>query len=164
MWRGGTYYAGQRRSDEKTPRKDSTASIALVYYSEWATPEAARRFAEIYQKQFPRKYEHLRVIPVSQQKSDQFGDHETAYDTDQGYAIVSVSGNGVFISEGFTPDEAHKLQAMFLAGRTEGALEAAAPAPENDLTAGLRTFLAHAGVMRCALPHHPVSLRSSFVY
>jgi len=162
-WRGGTYYAGQRRSDEKTARKDSAASIALVYYSEWASPEAARRFAEIYQKQFPRKYEHLKVIAATQQKQDQFGDHETAYDTDQGYAIVSVSGNGVFISEGFTQDEAHKLQAMFLAGRTEGALEASSPAPDTDLTASLRNFFAHAGVMRCALPHHAVS-RSSFVY
>jgi hypothetical protein len=166
QWRGGTYYAGQRRSDEKTPRKDSTASIALVYYSEWASPEAARRFAEIYQKQFPRKYGHLKLVAASQEKSDQLGDHETAYNTDEGYAVVSVAGNGVFISEGFTQDEAHKLQAMFLAGRTEGALQASAPSltPDNDLSASLRTFLAHAGVMRCALPHHPVGLRSSFVY
>ena len=166
QWRGGTYYAGQRRSDEKSPRKDSTSSIALVYYSEWASPEAARKFAEIYQRPFPRKYEHLKAVSASVEKQDQLGDHETAYDTDEGYVVVSVAGNGVFISEGFTRDEARQLQAMFLAGRTEGALEVSVPSisPERDLSGSLRKFLAHTGVMRCALPHRSLGLRSSFVY
>lgn len=166
LWRGGTYYAAQRRSDEKSPRKDSPSSIALVYYSEWTTPEAARKFAEIYQKQFPRKYSHVQIIPASANKEAQLGDPETAYNTDDGYALVSVNGKGVFVSEGFTQDEARKLQVMFLAGRTEGALEAAAPSlatpglpmpgltPDRDLSGSLREFLAHAGMMRCALPHH----------
>jgi hypothetical protein len=153
-WQGGTYYAAQRRSDLQTPRADSQQSIALVYYSEWASPEAARRFAEIYLKQFPRKYTHLQVIPAHADDPP-LADSETAYQADGSYALVSVTGNSVFVSEGFTQPEARKLQGMFLAGRTQGAMEATLR-PSEDLSGGLRRVIANAGMLRCALPRVPV--------
>jgi hypothetical protein len=156
-WKGGTYYAAQRRSDLKTPRQDSVDSIALVYYSEWTSKDAAHKFADIYQKQFPRKYAHVQAIqPTAEQPAV---DGETAYQADGSYALVSVSGNTVFISEGFTEPEARKLQGMFLAGRTEGAVEASL-APQKDLTSPMRRLFANIGMMRCALP----PAHSQFVY
>ncbi len=148
-WKGGTYYAAQRRADLKTPKQDTPDSLAIVYYSEWTSKEAARKFAEIYQKQFPRKYEHLKVIKPDTADAPA-ADSETAYDADGTFAVVSVVGNSVFVSEGFTQPEARKLEALFLAGRTEGAVDATNL--PHDLTGGLRGFLGNAGVMRCALP------------
>ena len=152
-WQGGTYYAAQRRRDMQSPRKDSFDSIALVYYSEWTSKAAAGKFAEIYQKQFPRKYQHLQVVkPLPDAPS--LADTETVYQADGTYALVSVTGNSVFISEGFTESQARKLQAMFLAGRSQGAVEASL-LPPQDLSGSLRSFFADAGMLRCALPHQP---------
>ncbi len=156
-WRGGTYYAVQRRSDIGTPRQATPGSLALVYFSAWDTPQAATKFADVYQRQFPRKYTQIKQLEDTVDGHPRLVDKEKMYDTDQGFVLVAVSGKTVFISEGFDRNEARKMQLLFAASDTEGAIRAAnmppagigAPLPE--LTKGLRDLLNFYGMPRFAL-------------
>jgi lipoprotein-anchoring transpeptidase ErfK/SrfK len=112
-------------------------------------------FAEIYKKQIPRKYDRVSTLKAAANAEAlaATSDSETAYTADGTYVLVATTSNGVFIAEGFTEPEARKLQVMFLAARTAGAVEARNSAPAMpDLGSGLRGFLANAGTMRFALP------------
>lgn len=156
-WKGGTYYAAQRRSDLHTPKQDTPASLGLVYFSAWDTPQAATRFAELYQRQFPRKYMQIKQLDDVPDGHPRLADKEKMYDTDQGFVMLAVAGKTVFISEGFTRDEARKMQLLFAASDTEGAIQAANDAPEglagqlSDLTGGLRGMLSLATMPRFAV-------------
>jgi hypothetical protein len=153
MWAGGTYYAAQRKSDLQSSRKDTPDSVALVYYSEWKSKDAAKQFARIYESQFPRKYSHVDELkPDAASAPD-----DKEYRVDGGYALVSVTGNSVFISEGFTSDEAHKLEGMFQGTSTRNAVYAKT---SHGLTQGLRDFIGASGTLRCALP----ARRNSQIY
>ncbi len=48
-WRGGYYFATQ---DKKAPQDQ----IAMLYYSHWDSPEAARDFAKLYLDYLPKRY------------------------------------------------------------------------------------------------------------
>jgi hypothetical protein len=48
-WRGGYYFATQRKDAPKD-------QIAMLYYSEWDSPEAARDFAKLYLDYLPKRY------------------------------------------------------------------------------------------------------------
>ena len=146
-WRGGVYYAGQRRSDLHTPAENEPGSIALMYSSEWATPEAAKKFAEVYRSLVAHKYDLLKPARADGELGNS-GIQETAYESGQGFVLISVSGTSVFTSEGFTADEARKLEVMFFATSSVGAQHAEA-LPE--LSAPLRHLFAHFGVLREAL-------------
>jgi hypothetical protein len=168
-WRGGTYYAAQRRSDQNTPRQDSPDSLGLVYFSAWDTPQAATRFADVYQRQFPRKYAQIKLLADTPDGHPHLADKEKMYDTDQGFVLVAVAGKTVFISEGFTQDEARKMQLLFAASDTEGAIRASnqplsgPPAALPDLTGGLRAWLGHDAMARFALPSLK-QMQHHFVY
>ena len=151
MWAGGTYYAAQRRSDLQNSRKDTADSVALVYYSEWKSNEAAKQFAHIYESQFPRKYSHVEEMKpdATSAATAPTAPDDKQYRVDGGYALVSVTGNSVFISEGFTSDEARKLEGMFQGTSTRNAVYAR---NSHGLTQGLRDFIGESGTLRCALP------------
>jgi hypothetical protein len=148
MWAGGTYYAAQRRSDLQSSRKDTADSVALVYYSEWKSNDAAKQFAHIYESQFPRKYSHVEEMKPDA-TSTTTAPEDKQYRVDGGYALVSVTGNSVFISEGFTSDEARKLEGMFQGTSTRNAVYAR---NSHGLTQGLRGFIGESGTLRCTLP------------
>jgi hypothetical protein len=164
-WRGGTYYAAQRRSDIGTPRQNTPGSIALVYFSAWDTPQAATKFADVYQRQFPRKYGQIKVLDYSANDHLLMVDKETMYETDQGFVVVAVAGKTVFISEGFDKDEARKMQLLFANTDPEGAIRASNAAPANpdgslpDLTARLRERLSMESMPRFILPLVKASAR-----
>jgi hypothetical protein len=48
-WRGGYYFATQRKDAPKD-------QIAMLYYSKWDSPEAARDFAKLYLDYLPKRY------------------------------------------------------------------------------------------------------------
>ena len=52
QWDGGVYYAAQ----SKTGPRNSTGSIALMYFSAWKSPEAAKTFAAVYAGELGKKY------------------------------------------------------------------------------------------------------------
>ena len=52
-WQGGSYVVVKRASAPKTT--NSTADLAVLYVSQWKTPEAARRFAEVYRKSLAKR-------------------------------------------------------------------------------------------------------------
>src|ERR1035437_9386985 len=48
-WRGGYYFAARAKS---TPKEQ----IAMLYFSRWDSPEAARDFAKLYADYLPKRY------------------------------------------------------------------------------------------------------------
>ena len=54
-WDGGIYYAAQKKD---APDKDSTASVALLYLSQWKSEESAAAFVKMYADELGRKYTH----------------------------------------------------------------------------------------------------------
>ena len=52
-WQGGAYIAARRKT--VSPETTSTADIALLYVSRWKTPEAAKRFLEIYRNSLGKR-------------------------------------------------------------------------------------------------------------
>ena len=103
-WNGGVYYASQRKA--ATPaEKETTASIALLYYSRWKNEDSARSFLRIYAGELPRKYSGL-----SRRKQDEQGEGEQVYSTNEGDVLLSISGKGVFIAEGYPLALARELR------------------------------------------------------
>jgi hypothetical protein len=129
QWDGGVYYAAQRKS-ATAAEKGSAASIGLVYLSRWKSAAAARKFFEIYTAELGRKYAGLKERKVDEADRD-----EEVYSTAEGDVELSISGNSVFVSEGYSLATARKLAVQFLAVQGTGPLQIArAEAPELSLS------------------------------
>ncbi len=168
MWRGGIYYTVQSKTATTAAAKDSLKSLALLYLSRWATPEAAQAFATVYAGEIPRKYEHAVAQPRDEGDADDSVPSQV-WNTADGPVLIAVSGRTVFISESFPINLARKLEFVMMgsipnsAGSVEVRLEPnglphAAPSataqpwamPHRDLTSGLRGALLAAGIPRVA--------------
>jgi len=93
-WRGGIYYLGRKR-DAKPSKPDGPVAmndLALLYVSNWATPEDAGYFAKAYSLWLPKKYKS--VWPMTEQKG-------RAWNTEQGQVSIELSGNRVLVMESF---------------------------------------------------------------
>jgi hypothetical protein len=148
-WKGGIYYAAQKRSALTDAEKQSTASIALLYESKWRDPDAARAFLQVYAGQLPRKYSGLRRRP-----SDESDANEQVYTTNEGDVLLSIDGTGVFISEGFPLDLARKLRDSITSVQSEGPLQLAGQEIKSkgfDPGASLVQLFSSAGVMKAAM-------------
>jgi len=151
-WRGGIYYAAQSKTAKTSAEKDALGSLALLYLSRWATPAAAREFADLYARDIPRKYEHA----VAQPDSPEPGPGMTGWvwSTPQGPVLIVLSGRTVFISESFPMELARKLELVMMGsvpGTAGSEIARSAPAtPRVELTAGLRRWLWEAGMLRAA--------------
>jgi hypothetical protein len=143
-WAGGVYYAAQRKSAVTEAEKDSTASIALLYYSRWKDADAARSFLRVYASEIARKYSG--VVRRSQDEAD---GNEQIYSTDEGDVLLSISGDGVFISEGFELPLARKLRDQIVSVQPEGPLQIAKTQP-HELSLGLAHTLSSFGMIRVA--------------
>jgi hypothetical protein len=143
-WAGGVYYAAQRKSAVTEAEKESTASIALLYYSRWKNADAARSFLRVYAAQIPRKYSGV----VRRAKDEADGD-EQIYSTSEGDVLLSISGEGVFVSEGFELSLARKLRDQIVGAQPEGPLQIAGAEP-HELSLGLAHTLASFGMIRAA--------------
>ena len=109
-WRGGAYYAARTVYNDKSPagsetktksknEEPSTADIALLYLSRWATPDAAQRFAGEYAKSLARRYKSVKAEAA-----------ESRWMTDEGLVVIETQGNQVLVLESFDPAIAEKLR------------------------------------------------------
>ncbi|MGC1871991.1 MAG: hypothetical protein WA700_13635 [Acidobacteriaceae bacterium] len=142
-WRGGIYYTAQSKEATSTSAKDSTASLALVYLSRWATPEAALTFADLYAAEIPRKYDDAVLAPADDSDTSQETIKTRIWKTSEGPMLVVVSGKTVFISESFPMDLARKLEFVMMGSIVDSAtsVQVENRVPQTDLTAGLRSWL-----------------------
>jgi len=144
-WDGGIYYVVQKKS---APDKNSTSSTALLYLSQWKTPEAAAAFAKMYSNEIGQQYS-----AVVRDMTDESDANERIYKTNEGPMLISTQGNLVFVSESFDLPLARKLE-FLMVGAQGGSGQNAITArmqPMQDLTGGLVDFMAHCGMMRAAL-------------
>jgi len=119
-WRGGIYYAAQRRTAVTAEAKESTASIALLYESKWKNEDSARSFLRVYAGELPRKYSTL-----VRRSADEADENEQVYSTNEGDVLLTISGTGVFVSEGFPLELARKLRESIVSVQSDGPLELA---------------------------------------
>ena len=147
-WRGGTYYAAQRKNAVTPAERASTASLGLAYLSRWSSPEAAKEFAKLYAAQFSRKYQH-----ATRDLNAATSDDESIYNTEEGPAIVLIDGNSVLTLEGFELPLARKLELTMLADEPASDSRVARNRAPAELTGNLRRIFADTGVMRAALLH-----------
>ena len=156
-WRGGIYYAAQRRDAKTLAERSSPASLSLLYLSNWTTPKAARRFATIYAAEIGRKYDHAVQRPPSSDDSMHRDFHgnvkDRIWDTPEGPVLLTVSGRTIFVSEGFSLPLARKLQLVMVGSVASDSQNVAAnpSQPQQELTFPLRQFLGSSGIPRAAL-------------
>jgi hypothetical protein len=140
-WNGGVYYAAQRKTAVTPAEKESTASLGLIYYSRWKNHDSARSFLHTYAAQIPRKYSN-----VEERTKDEADEKEKVYTTSEGDVLISISGTGVFIAEGFDLALARKVRDTIVGAQPEGPMQQAAAPFEEPALAMART-LASLGVV-----------------
>jgi hypothetical protein len=137
-WNGGVYYAAQRKS-ATAAEKETTGSLGLIYYSRWKNRDSARSFMRTYADQIPRKYSN-----VVERTKDEVGGTEQVYSTNEGDVLLSVSGTGVFVGEGFDLALARKLRDSIVSIQPEGRIQQAV-APTGEPSLSLARVLASFG-------------------
>ncbi len=142
-WRGGIYYTAQSRGATTATEKDSTASLALLYLSRWATPQAALAFANLYAAEIPRKYDDAVLQPSDETDAPEGTIITRIWKTAEGPVLVVVSGKTVFISESFPMDLARKLEFVMMGSITDNStsVQVENKVPQMDLTGPLRSWL-----------------------
>jgi hypothetical protein len=150
-WKGGVYYAAQRKSAVTEEAKESTASIALLYESKWRNEDSARSFLRVYAGQLPRKYSG-----VAERKKDEADASEQVYTTNEGDVLLSISGTGVFVSEGFPLALARKLRDLVGLVQSDAPMQVAGGAGSSGEGLGdpgldLARLMSSAGVMKAAI-------------
>jgi hypothetical protein len=151
-WKGGIYYAAQKKSAVTEEAKASTASIGLLYYSKWKNEDSARTFVRVYAGQVPRKYSG-----VVRRKKDEADENEQVYTTNEGDVLLSMVGTGVFVSEGFPLELARKLRDSIASVQSDAPLQVAgAPRRDGGFSGGdpgidLVRLMSSAGVMKAAM-------------
>jgi hypothetical protein len=141
QWAGGVYYAAQRRS-ASAEEKATTASLGVFYLSHWRSPEAATGFEESYQAELGRKYAKL-----TERKGDEIDSRETVFSSNEGDVLLSRSGEGLFISEGFPLAIARKLREVAETAQGTGPIRMAAM-PTGELALGLSEGMGRFGVLK----------------
>ncbi len=147
-WRGGIYYAAQKKSAVTAAEKESTASIGLIYYSKWENEDSASSFMRIYSGQLARKYSGLK-----RREKDEIGDSEEVYSTNEGDVLLSIHDDAVFVAEGFDVGLARKLRDGIAEVQSSGPLQITA-VPVNDPAMSLVGVMGGAGMMKAALYTH----------
>jgi hypothetical protein len=140
-WNGGVYYAAQRKSATTQAEKESTASLGLIYYSRWKNRDSARSFMHTYAAQIPRKYSN-----VTERTKDEADEKEQVFSTSEGDVLISLSGTGIFIGEGFDLALARKLRNAIVSVQPEGPMKQAA-APMQEPTLSMARVLASFGAV-----------------
>lgn len=144
-WDGGIYYAVQKKS---APDKNVTSSVALLYLSQWKTPEAAAAFAKMYAGELGQQYSG--VVRDTPAESDS---NEKIYKTNEGPVLISTQGRLTFVSESFDLSLARKLEFLMMGAQGESGqnVVTARVQPTKNLTGNLVGFMGSCGMMRAAL-------------
>ncbi len=148
-WDGGVYYAAQRK-DASADQKKTTASLAILYSSQWKQKDSARTFFHIFEEELPRQYDGLK-----RRQSEETSPDERVYSTSEGDVLLSIQGKTVWVSEGFDLATARKLRSSVDRANVpvgSGPVMQAGVAPAGqDLLGGLVDDIRRLGVMRAAL-------------
>ena len=123
-WRGGAYYAARTVYNDKSPagsetktrsknEEPSTADIALLYLSRWASPDAAQRFAGEYAKSLAKRYKSAQNVKAES------GRQGMRWMTDEGLVVIEALGNQVLVLESFDAAIAEKLRAAVFVGSAQ---------------------------------------------
>lgn len=152
-WRGGVYYTAQKKNVPTATQSQALASLALMYLSRWATPQAAQSFASMYGRQIPRQFDGVTQQPAETTSVGNQTVTSNVWQTSEGPVLIVVSGRTVFLSESFPLDLARKLQLVMMGSIADSAGSEVVEMPRQpaprELTAGLEQTLAALGV---ALP------------
>ena len=144
-WNGGVYYAAQRRSASPAERK-TTGSLGVMYFSQWKTEEAASGFERIYLAELGRKYSRL-----SERKADE-ASGEQVFTTEEGDVLLTLTGDALFIGEGFPLAMERKLRDQTAAVQGRGPVQLAGRELRGHELAGAVGALGRLGMLRLALP------------
>ncbi len=105
-WRGGYYFAAHA----KTAPKDQ---IAMLFFTHWDSPDAARDFAKLYAGYLPKRYKQATLVePASTNAAnprDLF-----VFDTNEGKASIEVQGSDLLIMEGYDDSVSQKARDVLL--------------------------------------------------
>jgi hypothetical protein len=153
-WKGGIYYAAQRKSAVTDEAKASTSSIALLYYSKWRNEDTAGTFLHVYAGELARKYSGL-----VRRTKDEADENEQVYSTNEGDVLLTISGAGVFVSEGFPLELARKLRDSVISIQSDAPLQIAGVPARGRIEVGtgddpglsLARLFSSAGVMKAAI-------------
>jgi hypothetical protein len=154
-WNGGIYFAAQRKSAVTPAEKESTASIGLIYYSKWKNRDSARSFMHTYASQIPRKYSN-----VVERTKDEPDEREQVFSTNEGDVLISTSGTGVFIGEGFDLALARKLRDTIESVQAEGPMKQAT-VEQQEPTLSLSRVLASFGAINANVLRRYTSIGST---
>lgn len=154
-WAGGIYYVVQKKS---AANKNSTASLSLVYLSQWRSPEAASAFAKMYADEIGQQFSGVTTDTENLANKD-----EQVFKTSEGPVLISTEGSLVFLSESFPLPLARKLQFLMVGAQGAGENAVTASVRQRRLLTGRRIAVSHSltgdmvhffsscGVMRAAL-------------
>jgi hypothetical protein len=103
-WRGGYYFAARGKSAPKE-------QIAMLYFSHWDSPEAARAFAKLYAGYLPKRY---RRAVAETPAAGNSGRRQVRYTfaSEEGKAIVESQDTDVLIMEGFDENVIERARAV----------------------------------------------------
>ena len=101
-WGGGYYFAARAKNAPKD-------QIAMLYFSRWDSPEAARAFAKLYGHYLPRRYKSAMRRPTTSPDL-------ITFETDQGKATLEVHGNDLLVLESYDDAAAERARGVLLYG------------------------------------------------
>jgi len=108
QWRGGYYYAAR-------PKADSTAPLAILYVSRWASGQKAAAFAAIYAQSLDKRYKHVHEVtqggatPTDLQKLESLTGTHT-WLTEEGAVVIDVKDDSVLITESLDQPTTEQLE------------------------------------------------------
>jgi hypothetical protein len=150
-WAGGVYYAAQRKT-ATSAQKDTTASLALLYSSQWKNKDSARSFFEVFEQELPRQYDGLKRREADEDEKNEVEATERVYSTSEGDILLTLKDNTVWVSEGFDLALARKLRdAVDQANAPLGAgpvMQARTLHTDHDLLGRLVNTVSQFGVMK----------------
>lgn len=129
-WAGGVYYAAQKKTASEA-EKSTTASIALLYESDWKNEDSARSFFRVFEEQLPRQYDGIKRREKDEAGND-IGADERVYSTREGDVFLAISGTRVWVSEGFPLEMSRNLRGTVEGAQGSGPLRVAQGRERGD--------------------------------
>ena len=105
-WRGGYYYAAQAKNGPKD-------QIAMLYFSRWDSPEAARAFARMYADYLPKRYTgKVQWTSTCAEAGTSEGAecNVLAASSNEGPILIEWHDNDLLIMEGYDKDVINKAR------------------------------------------------------
>jgi len=126
-WRGSSFLVVKRK--QVAIENATTADVALIYISSWASSSVAQRFARFYADALPKRYSEVAPASVNCQGSgcplEAF-----QFNTEEGFVSIERRPNNmVLVTESLDPSVAYNVNAAILTANSN-THQAASSAPE----------------------------------